>query len=56
MFEKEGKKLVYRRNGSKYDAVPVEIASATAGRIVVTKGIREGDQLALIDPTAKKND
>jgi HlyD family secretion protein len=56
MFEKEGKKLVYRRRGAQFDAVPVEIASATAGRIVVTKGIREGDELALIDPAAKKNE
>jgi HlyD family secretion protein len=56
LFEKEGKKIVYRRHGSKYDAVPVEISSSTAGRVVVTKGIGDGDELALIDPTAKKNE
>jgi HlyD family secretion protein len=56
MFEKEGKKLVYRKRGSRWEAVPVEIASATPGRVVVTKGLREGDELALIDPAAKKND
>jgi len=56
LFEKDGKKIVYRRHGSKYDAVPVEISSSTAGRVVVTKGIGDGDQLALIDPTAKKNE
>ncbi|HEX3110760.1 MAG TPA: HlyD family efflux transporter periplasmic adaptor subunit [Thermoanaerobaculia bacterium] len=56
LFEKEGKKIVYRKHGSKYDAVPVEISSSTAGRVVVTKGIAQGDELALIDPTAKKNE
>lgn len=56
MFEKDGKKIVYRKHGSKYDAVPVEISSSTAGRVVVTKGIAEGDELALIDPTAKKDE
>lgn len=56
LFEKEGKKVVYRRHGSKYDAVPVEISSSTAGRVVVTKGVADGDELALIDPNAKKNE
>jgi len=56
LFEKEGKKIVYRKHGSKYDAVPVEISSSTAGRVVVTKGLAQGDELALIDPTAKKNE
>jgi HlyD family secretion protein len=56
LFEKEGKKVVYRRHGSKYDAVPVEISSSTAGRVVVTKGVAAGDELALIDPNAKKNE
>jgi RND family efflux transporter MFP subunit len=56
LFEKDGKKVVYRRHGSKYDAVPVEISSSTAGRVVVTKGVADGDELALIDPNAKKNE
>ena len=56
MFEKDGKKIVYRRKGSTYEAVPVDIATSTAGRVVVTKGIADGDELALIDPTAKKNE
>ncbi|MBV9495697.1 MAG: HlyD family efflux transporter periplasmic adaptor subunit [Acidobacteria bacterium] len=54
LFEKEGKKLVYRRKGSQFEAVPVEIASATAGRVVVTKGLTKNDEIALVDPTADK--
>ena len=56
LFEKDGKKIVYRRHGPKYDAVPVDIASSTAGRVVITKGVSDGDELALIDPNAKKNE
>jgi len=51
LFEKEGKKLVYRRKGAAFEPVPVEIASSTPGRVVVTSGITRGDQLALRDPT-----
>jgi HlyD family secretion protein len=52
LFERDGKRLVYRRNGEKFDPVEVQIGSATAGRVVVTKGLKAGDQLALKDPTA----
>ena len=51
VFEKEGKKLVYRKHGNQFDPVPVDIASSTPGRVVVTKGLAKGDELALRDPT-----
>src|SRR5436190_9181856 len=51
IFEKQGKKLVYRRNGSSFDPVVIEIGSSTAGRVVVTKGLKAGDEIALRDPT-----
>jgi HlyD family secretion protein len=52
LFEKEGKKLVYRKHGDRFEPVPVEIATSSPGRVVVTKGINRGDDLALRDPTA----
>lgn len=52
LFEKEGKKLVYRKRGNTFEPVEVTIGSASAGRIVVTKGIAKGDEIALEDPTA----
>ena len=52
LFEKEGKKLVYRRHGDRFDPIAVEIATSSPGRVVVTKGIARGDELALRDPTA----
>ena len=51
IFEKQGKKLVYRKAGSKFEPVTIEIGSSTAGRVVVTKGLRAGDEIALRDPT-----
>ena len=54
LFEKEGKKLVYRKNGSKFDAVPVQIGTSTSGRVVVTKGLSKGDEIALRDPAEKE--
>ncbi len=50
LFEKEGKRLVYRKHGDRFDAVPVQIASSSAGRVVVTSGLAESDELALVDP------
>jgi len=54
LFEKEGKKLVYRKKGEAFEPVEVTIGSGSAGRVVVTKGIAKGDELALEDPTASE--
>ncbi len=54
LFEKEGKKLVYRKNGKGFDPVPVTIGSSSAGRVVVTKGLLSGDEIALEDPEERQ--
>lgn len=54
VFEKEGKKLVYKKNGSKFDPVAVQIGTSTSGRVVVTKGLAKGDEIALRDPTERE--
>ncbi len=54
LFEKEGKKLVYRKRSGRFEALSVEIASSTPGRVVVTKGLAKGDELAMRDPTANE--
>ena len=50
IFEKEGKRLVYRKRGGRFEPVEVEIGSSTAGRVVVTRGLARGDEIALRDP------
>lgn len=53
LFEKEGKKIVYRRNGRNgFDAVPVTVGASSAGRVTVTRGIVEGDVIAAVEPPA----
>ena len=54
LFEKDGRKLVYRRRDGVFQPVDVEISSSSAGRVVVTKGLEKGDELALRDPEETK--
>jgi len=56
LFEKEGRRIVYRRVNGKFVSSVVTIATSSAGRVVVTKGIMSGDELALTDPTAKREE
>lgn len=50
VFEKEGKSVVYRRQGSGFVPVEVELGPRAGGRTVVEKGLSEGDVIALRDP------
>jgi RND family efflux transporter MFP subunit len=54
IFEKQGKKLVYCKRNGKFVPVAIEIGSSSAGRVVVTKGLKNGDEIALRDPTEEK--
>ncbi len=51
LFEKDGKKLAYVKKGDEFRPVEVTIGSSSAGRVVVTKGLSRGDEIALEDPT-----
>lgn len=54
VFERDGKKVVYRRNGSGFDPVEVELGPAAVGNVVVEKGLSAGDHIALRDPEAEQ--
>lgn len=54
LFEKDGKPIVYRKDGSAFKPVRVDIATSSAGRVVITKGLSEGDEVALVDPTEQR--
>ena len=56
IFEKDGRKLVYRKRDGRFEPVDIEISSSSAGRVVVTKGLEKGDELALRDPTVNPSD
>ncbi len=51
VFEREGKRVVYRRNGTRFEPVEVELGPAGPGRVEVERGLEAGDVVALRDPT-----
>lgn len=51
--EDDGDKLVYRRSGRDFEPVKVELGASALGRVVIEKGIDEGDVIALADPTLR---
>jgi len=50
VFDKGGKRVVYKREGSRFRAVQVELGPAAVGRVVVVGGLEAGDVIALRDP------
>ncbi len=52
VFEKNGKRIVYKLQGRAFAPVEVELGPAAVGRVVVEKGLAEGDEIALRDPLA----
>ena len=51
VVDKDGKTIVYRKGPAGFVPVAVELGAATSGRVVITKGLAEGDVIALRDPT-----
>lgn len=51
VFESEGDKIVYRRNGWEFEPVKVELGASALSRVVLTSGVEAGDVVALQDPT-----
>lgn len=51
VFEDEGKKIVYVRRGGRFEPTEVELGPSALGRLVIEAGLKEGDRVALRDPT-----
>jgi HlyD family secretion protein len=52
LFDKEGKQVVYVKNGSGFEAMPVKVKYRTESRIIV-EGLTEGTEVAVVNPTNK---
>jgi HlyD family secretion protein len=52
VFERDGRRVVYRWQGGRFEAVPIELGATTPGRVVVSSGLNAGDRIALADPSA----
>jgi multidrug efflux pump subunit AcrA (membrane-fusion protein) len=51
IFEKDDEKFVYVREAGGFEPKTIEIGPIGLGRVVVESGLREGDLVALRDPT-----
>lgn len=54
LFERKGKRVVFRRDGSAFLPVEVTLGSASPGKVIVEKGLKAGDVIALADPELEK--
>ncbi|HEU5163641.1 MAG TPA: efflux RND transporter periplasmic adaptor subunit, partial [Thermoanaerobaculia bacterium] len=50
IFEKDGKRIVYRKKDGVFEPAIIETGTSTVGAISVTKGLAEGDVIALEEP------
>jgi HlyD family secretion protein len=53
-FERSGQTVAYLWAGSKFQEHPIEVGRRSGDRILVSGGLREGDRIALKDPSAKE--
>jgi RND family efflux transporter MFP subunit len=51
VFEREGKKVVYRWRDGKFTSTPVTVGASSPGLVVIEEGLSDGDRIALRDPT-----
>jgi multidrug efflux pump subunit AcrA (membrane-fusion protein) len=51
VFEKEGKTVAYRMSGSSAKQVEVTTGTRNTNAVIISSGLREGDLVALRDPT-----
>jgi len=51
VFDRDAASIVYRKAAAGFEPVTVELGPATAGRVVIKKGLAAGDRIALRDPT-----
>jgi HlyD family secretion protein len=54
LFQKSGQNVAYVWRGNQFEERDVEVGRRSGDRILIAKGLRAGDQVALSDPTAKE--
>jgi RND family efflux transporter MFP subunit len=54
LFERKGKRVVFRRDGGAFVPVEVTLGSASPGKVIVERGLKAGDVIALADPEQEK--
>jgi len=54
LFQRSGQNVAYVWRGSQFEEREIEIGRRSTAKIMIAKGLRAGDQVALRDPTAKE--
>ena len=54
LFQKSGQNITYIWSGSQFEERVIEVARRSGDKIMIAKGLREGDQIALRDPSARE--
>ena len=54
VFDRDGRRVVYKRHGAAFVPVEVTIGRQSVSRVVIDKGITAGDVVALRDPTVRQ--
>jgi HlyD family secretion protein len=56
VFEKDGKLVVFVKNGNRFEERPFTPLKRSESTILVAKGLEPGELVALADPTVRKDD
>lgn len=56
VFQKDGRRVVYKLDGSRFAAVEVTLGHSSLARVVIEKGLAAGDRIALRDPTRETDE
>lgn len=56
VFEKDGKQVVYVKNGNRFEARQIKPIKRSESVMIVSSGVKPGDVIALANPEAKPGD
>ena len=54
LFQKSGQNVAYVWTGSQFDERTVEVDRKSGDKVLIAKGLKAGEQVALRDPSAKE--
>lgn len=54
LFERDGRRYVYRQQGGSFQAVDVGVGARSLGKVVIERGLTPGDRVALRDPQEER--
>jgi len=56
VIQKEGKYIVYVRDGKRFNARPVKVVKRSENVMIISEGLKPGEEVAMQDPDAKPSD